>query len=100
MELIKNLEKEGFEMLVEVNNYFPAIVKSGIYTLKSIHYNETTKEIKAVERKTVRSTTEYEKEIPLDVIKELDEKHPLKVILEALSNPDFNIKDVRKNYKI
>lgn len=86
----EKLKENGFKLVVETNNYYPAIVKSGIYTLKSIHYNEETKEIKAIERKTVRSKTEYVKEISLDEIKNLKDDHPLKIGLVELEKNKLN----------
>lgn len=89
MSVVEKLKEDGFELLVEINNFYPLVVKSGIYTFKAIYYNEDTKEIKAIERKDVRSKIEYEKEISLDVIRGLKEDNPLRQIVEALESADM-----------
>ena len=68
--------------------------------MKSLQYNEQTKEIKAIERKTVRSKTEYVKELTLDEIRNLDEKHPVKMILNVLEslelkNNNVNVSEIK-----
>lgn len=87
---LNDLEQKGFEIVAEIDNYYPEKVKSGKYTFKTIYYNEETNEIKAVMRKTLRSKTLEIQEIPLEEIRVLDNKNPLKIALSLLEENDMN----------
>lgn len=87
----KELKLNGFRLLAEFNNYYPLIVKSGIYTYKSLYQNKDTCEIKYIERKTVRGKEEYFKELPLEDLQQLKESHPLRELFFNLTENNTSV---------
>lgn len=87
---LNELKQSGFEVIAEIDNYYPNMVKSGKYTFKTIYYNEKTHEIKAVMTKTMKSKVLDVQEIPLEEIRLLDSKNPLKIALSLLEDNIHN----------
>ena len=88
---LEDLHNNNFQLVLEVNDRYKIQnqLKSGKNDYKAIYYNEETKEVKAIERQTLRSKDIYLKEIDLNVIRNLEDEHPLKKIITIIDSPAF-----------